>query len=144
MSIAARSPSQQGPAPKTVGTLSYLRLIRGTRAVALPSTGRLVLMVIASHINNRTLEASLYAATIAREAALSRRAVVGWIGWLEDAGFILRDEDWGRGVPGRRPTSFQIIDKTLKDLQEPIRDRGERPGNDGGDEDEDEEIPCPF
>lgn len=105
MSVPAAAMPAQAEGAKVPGALTAIRLIR---EADLSSTAKLVLLIIASHVDNHTLSASLYADTLAREAGLSRRAIQRWLTELEDMGMLERDPDTDHGQPGRRPTRTKI------------------------------------
>ena len=97
--LAPTTPSTRPPSTSTPPAIGFFGAIRAIRAAArLTSTERLVLLVIASHADNRTGEAWPSIPTLAAECGFTTRTIERTIAALAAAGWLARDSaagPWG-------------------------------------------------
>ena len=100
--LAPTTPSTRPPSTSTPPAIGFFGAIRAIRAAArLTSTERLVLLVIASHADNRTGEAWPSIPTLAAECGFTTRTIERTIAALAAAGWLARDSAasrWGTNV----------------------------------------------
>ena len=97
--LAPTTPSTRPPSTSTPPAIGFFGVLRAIRAAArLTSTERLVLLVIASHADNRTGEAWPSIPTLAAECGFTTRTIERTIAALAAAGWLARDSaagPWG-------------------------------------------------
>ena len=129
--LAPTTPSTRPPSTSTPPAIGFFGVLRAIRAAArLTSTERLVLLVIASHLDNATGEACPGIPKLAAECSLTTRTIERTIAALVAAGWLARDSAasrWGTNVYRVTPRPDDVRPPSPRRYGRPDRASGDPP-----------------